>query len=230
MIFQLETDPSILPDPALAEEDGLLAVGGDLLPIRLLHAYQAGIFPWYSEDSPILWYAPHERFVLFPKNIRISKSMKSILRSDKFHYTINQAFPEVIQACSQIERKEQDGTWIVNDMIQAYSELHTLGFAHSVEVWNSNKELVGGLYGLLIGQVFTGESMFSKESNASKYALIQLAQNFDLQLIDCQIHSVHLERLGAEMITQSDFLGILDQQEYQKNGLSLLTKEHHREI
>ena len=192
MIFQLNSDPAQIPDPALAEEDGLLAVGGDLSPTRLLYAYQNGVFPWYSKETPILWYAPHERFVLDPKKIRISKSMRQILRSDRFRWTYNQAFTTVIDSCATATRKDQDGTWIVEDMRAAYIQLHQLGFAHSIEVWNTENELVGGLYGVLIGQIFSGESMFSQVSNSSKYALIQFAQHFDLKLIDCQIHSDHL--------------------------------------
>ncbi len=222
MIFQLNSDPTQMPDPTLAEEDGLIAVGGDLSPTRLLHAYHQGIFPWYSEDTPILWYAPHERFVLNPKNIRISKSMRQVLRSEQFSWTYNQAFTAVIDACATASRKDQDGTWIVDDMRTAYIQLHKLGFAHSIEVWNKASELVGGLYGVLIGRVFSGESMFSIASNSSKYALIQFAKHFDLQLIDCQIHSAHLESMGAGMVSQESYLQILDQQEYIQNGLDLL--------
>lgn len=226
MIFQLNADPTQMPDPALAEEDGLLAVGGDLSPTRLLHAYQNGIFPWYSEETPILWYAPHERFVLDPKNICISKSMRQVLRSDRFHWTYNQAFADVIDACASASRKDQDGTWIVADMRAAYIQLHELGFAHSIEVWNTDNELIGGLYGVLFGKVFSGESMFSHVSNSSKYALIQFAKHFDLQLIDCQIHSAHLESLGASMISQETYLRLLDQQEYTKNGLDILIQSN----
>ncbi|MCL7988220.1 leucyl/phenylalanyl-tRNA--protein transferase [Sphingobacterium sp. lm-10] len=222
MIFQLNADPAQIPDPALAEADGLLAVGGDLSPSRLLHAYQNGIFPWYGDDTPILWYAPHERFVLDPKNIRISKSMRQTLRSDRFRWTYNQAFSAVIDCCAKATRKDQDGTWIGTDMRNAYIQLHELGFAHSIEVWNTENELVGGLYGVLIGQVFSGESMFSLVSNSSKYALIQLAKHANLKLIDCQVHSEHLESLGANMISQDSYMQLLDQQEYTKNGLDLL--------
>ncbi|MBD3749846.1 MAG: leucyl/phenylalanyl-tRNA--protein transferase [Sphingobacteriales bacterium] len=207
MIFQLN-DELIFPNPALAEQDGLLALGGDLSPERLMLAYQNGIFPWYNEDTPILWYSPHERFVLLPEEIKISKSMRQIIHSQKFKITFNTAFKAVIQACAEMKRNHQDGTWITQDMQQAYIRLHELGFAHSIEVWQ-NKELVGGLYGVLVKQIFCGESMFSKQSNTSKLALIWLCQNVNIQLIDCQIHSEHLEKLGAKMISRAEFMRYL---------------------
>lgn len=221
MIFQL--DPTIIgfPDPALAEDDGLLAIGGDLQSERLLEAYSIGIFPWYSEDTPILWYAPPERFVLFPKEIKISKSMSKIIQRKDFDVTFDQSFGEVISNCSAINRKDQDGTWIVEDMQYAYNTLHKEGFAHSIEVWQ-NGVLVGGLYGVLVGKVFCGESMFSKVSNASKVALIYLTTQFDIELIDCQIHSEHLESMGAKLISRECFYRILEQQEFEKNGLQRL--------
>jgi leucyl/phenylalanyl-tRNA--protein transferase len=208
MIFRLD-ERLLFPNPELAEEDGLLAVGGDLLPQRLLLAYQNGIFPWYSDDTPILWYSPHERFVLYPERLKISKSMRQVLRSDTFHVTFDTAFAEVIQACSTAFRKDQDGTWITNDMIAAYIELHRLGHAHSVEVWK-NKELVGGLYGVQTGGVFCGESMFSTVSNASKTALITLCQTGKYSLIDCQVHTEHLESLGAEMVSRDEYMKCLN--------------------
>ncbi|ADY53583.1 leucyl/phenylalanyl-tRNA/protein transferase [Pseudopedobacter saltans DSM 12145] len=207
MIFKLEEE-LIFPPCHLAEEDGLLAVGGDLSPERLLLAYTNGIFPWYSDDTPILWYAPHERFVLFPEKLKISKSMKQVIRSGKFEVTIDEAFPEVIKTCAKITRKDQDGTWITNDMQKAYIKLFRLGFAHSVEVWEEGS-LVGGLYGVLINKIFCGESMFSKTSNSSKLALIWLAENIDLKLIDCQVHTNHLESMGAEMISMEEYLKYL---------------------
>lgn len=218
MIFQLDPNSPFFPDPALAEPDGLLAIGGDLSPERLLAAYRQGIFPWYSDDTPILWYAPHERFVLPTNQIKISKSMKQVIRSNRFRCTHNQAFTHVIQQCSSIGRKDQDGTWITDDMMQAFIEMHQLGFAHSIEVWNTENKLVGGLYGILIGHVFSGESMFSLESNSSKYALIQLATKFNVGIIDCQVHSDHLESMGARMIPQSKYLTILAQQTYLAHG------------
>ncbi|MDN3550543.1 leucyl/phenylalanyl-tRNA--protein transferase [Mucilaginibacter aquaedulcis] len=207
MIFRLD-ERLIFPEPDLAEPDGLLAVGGDLSTHRLLLAYQNGIFPWYSDDSPILWYSPHERFVLYPQELKISKSMKQVLRSGKFSVTADTCFNEVIKACSTVPREGQDGTWITDDMIAAYNKLHTEGYAHSVEVWQ-NQELVGGFYGVQAGRVFCGESMFSRVSNASKTALIYLCQNSQFELIDCQVHTDHLESMGARMISREQYMTVL---------------------
>ncbi|TWR24236.1 leucyl/phenylalanyl-tRNA--protein transferase [Mucilaginibacter achroorhodeus] len=207
MIFRLD-ERLIFPDPALAEEDGLLAVGGDLSAGRLMLAYENGIFPWYSADEPILWYSPHERFVLFPDELVVSKSMRKVIRDGVFLVTLNKAFGSVIDSCSSITREGQDGTWITNEMKTAYAELHRLGFAHSVEVWKDN-ELVGGLYGVETGNVFCGESMFSKVSNASKTALIWLCQNTNFALIDCQVYTEHLESLGARMMPRQEYVDIL---------------------
>lgn len=207
MIFRLD-ERLIFPEPDLAEPDGLLAVGGDLSTHRLLLAYQNGIFPWYSDDSPILWYSPHERFVLYPQELKISKSMKQVLRSGKFSVTADTCFNEVIKACSTVPREGQDGTWITDDMIAAYNKLHTEGYAHSVEVWQ-NQELVGGFYGVQAGRVFCGESMFSRVSNASKTALIYLCQNSKFELIDCQVHTNHLESMGARMISREQYMTVL---------------------
>jgi leucyl/phenylalanyl-tRNA--protein transferase len=207
MIFRLD-DRLVFPNPELAESDGLLAVGGDLSVERLLLAYQHGIFPWYSDDTPILWYSPHERFVLYPGQVKISKSMKQVLRSGRFIVTKNQAFEQVIKACSQAPREGQDGTWITDDMQQAYINLHRSGYAHSYEVWHED-ELVGGLYGIHVDNVFCGESMFSRVSNASKAALIFLCQHEPYQLIDCQMHTEHLESMGAQFISRADYLDIL---------------------
>jgi len=211
MIFRLDKR-IIFPDPSLAEDDGLLAVGGDLSTSRLLLAYHNGIFPWYNDDTPILWYSPHERFVLFPEELKISKSMRQILRSGRFKVTYDQNFTEVINACSSVGRKGQDGTWIIDDMKNAYIRLCKEGHAHSVEVWE-NEELVGGLYGVRVGEVFCGESMFSKVSNASKMALISLCNSGKYKLIDCQVHTEHLESMGARMVSRDEYLGIL-----QNNG------------
>jgi leucyl/phenylalanyl-tRNA--protein transferase len=208
MIFRLLYDEYIFPNTALAEPDGLLAIGGDLSVDRLLLAYQSGIFPWFSEDDPILWYAPHERCVIFPDRINISKSMRKIIKSEFFQITTNQSFEEVILNCATVPRIGQDGTWITNDMQNAYINLHEKGIAHSIEVWE-NQVLVGGLYGIKIGKVFCGESMFSKVSNASKFALIHLATNMDIELIDCQIPNDHLMSLGAEMISREAYLDML---------------------
>ncbi len=207
MIFRLD-DRLVFPNPELAESDGLLAVGGDLSVNRLRLAYQHGIFPWYSDDTPILWYSPHERFVLYPHQIKISKSMKQVLRSGRFSITKNQAFEQVIKACSQMPREGQDGTWITEDMQQAYIQLHQAGYAHSYEVWQQS-ELVGGLYGVHAGHVFCGESMFSRVSNASKAALIYLCQQEKYRLIDCQMHTEHLESMGGRFMSRADYLEIL---------------------
>ncbi|WP_207421673.1 leucyl/phenylalanyl-tRNA--protein transferase [Desertivirga brevis] len=208
MIFRLNDDDIQFPPAELAEEDGLLAVGGDLSEERLLKAYQLGIFPWYSEETPILWYSPHERFVLFPDKVKISKSMKQVLRSEKFRITENKAFPLVIKACAEAEREGQDGTWILDEMQEAYIKLHRAGFAHSIEVWH-NEELVGGLYGVKVGDVFCGESMFSRMSNASKSALIWMCQHKAYRLIDCQVHTEHLESMGAEFISRDEYMEVL---------------------
>lgn len=221
MIFQLDSTFIGFPDPALAEEDGLLAVGGDLSSERLLKAYSQGIFPWYSDDTPILWYAPHERFVLYPEDIKVSKSMQKILDRGEFEFTFNHAFGQVIAQCANIERRDQDGTWIVDDMQKAYMKLHKEGFAHSIEVWR-NKELVGGLYGVLCGGVFCGESMFSRVANASKAGLIFLSSAFDLRIIDCQIYSEHLSSMGAKLIEASNFYSILTNEKFEHNGLQKL--------
>jgi leucyl/phenylalanyl-tRNA--protein transferase len=207
MIFRLD-DRLLFPDPALAEPDGLLAIGGDLSITRLLLAYQNGIFPWYSDDEPILWYSPHERFVLYPQQLKVSKSMKQVLRSGMFTVTQNQCFNEVVNACSSVPREGQDGTWITDDMKAAYARLHANGYAHSVEVWQNN-ELVGGLYGVAAGTVFCGESMFSLVSNASKTALISLCNTGKYQLIDCQVYTDHLASMGAMMISREEYIGIL---------------------
>jgi len=204
MIFRLD-ERLIFPDPALAEDDGLLAVGGDLSAQRLLLAYENGIFPWYSEDDPILWYSPHERFVLHPERLKISKSMRQVLRSGKFNVTINTCFNEVIEACSAVERPGQDGTWINADMKAAYNRLHRLGRAHSVEVWKQG-ELAGGFYGVQVNSVFCGESMFSRVSNASKTALVWLCQSGLYKLIDCQVYTEHLASMGAAMISREEYM------------------------
>ena len=207
MFFQLLDDNPGFPDPALAEEDGLLAIGGDLSMERLLVAYSNGIFPWFSEGEPILWYSPHERCVIYPDKIKISKSMQKILKQEVFKITFNEAFAEVIRNCATTERKEQDGTWITNEMQDAYINLHQQGYAHSVEVWLEN-QLVGGLYGLKVNRVFCGESMFSHVSNASKAALIFLSK-MNIDLIDCQLPNDHLISLGAEMISRELYMEML---------------------
>ena len=193
-----------------ANSDGLLAVGGDLSSMRVLHAYRNGIFPWYELDQPLLWWSPDPRFVLYPNKLKISKSSKQLLRSQKFEVTVNRSFKEVIVACSKVKRPAQSGTWITDQMIDVYCELHQMGFAKSVEVWLDSK-LVGGLYGVQFNDdVFCGESMFSYVSNASKIGFINFVQNSNFKLIDCQVHSEHLESLGAEQISRSNFVQYLN--------------------
>jgi leucyl/phenylalanyl-tRNA--protein transferase len=206
MIFRLDKR-LLFPDAELAEPDGLLAVGGDLSVNRLLLAYNNGIFPWYNEP-PILWHSPPERFVLYPDELRVTKSMRQVLRSGKLSVTVDTCFEDVITACSLVPREGQDGTWINDDMKHAYVELHKDGHAHSIEVWERD-HLVGGLYGVAVGSVFCGESMFSKVSNASKTALIYLCNTGLYKLIDCQLHTHHLESMGAKMISRAEYLGIL---------------------
>ncbi len=198
------------PDVCEALEDGLLAIGGDLSADRLLLAYRRGIFPWYDGKVP-LWWSPDPRFVLFPGKLKISKSMKPLFNQHAFTFTVNQAFERVMQSCMLKERKGQDGSWINGEVIDAYVKLHQLGYAHSAEVWKDNR-LAGGLYGVRMGKLFFGESMFSEESNASKYAFIsyvKLLIEDGVQLIDCQVYTQHLESLGAEMIDRKLFLSLL---------------------
>jgi leucyl/phenylalanyl-tRNA---protein transferase len=210
MLFQLRKDIIAFPDPALAEADGLLAIGGDLSVERLELAYACGIFPWYSDDDPILWYSPPMRCVLFPDKIKISKSMQQILRKQLFSTTVNKAFSSVIQNCADIQRPGQDGTWINKDMREAYLELHKKGTAKSIEIWKDDK-LAGGLYGVEMNHVFCGESMFSACTNASKVALITLCTKMNYKLIDCQIPNPHLMSMGAEMINRATYLQYLNQ-------------------
>jgi len=201
----------IFPPVHLANKDGLLAIGGDLSEERLLLAYKSGIFPWYNQGEPIIWYSPNPRMVLFPKDLKISKSMKQVIRKNEFKITFNQSFAEVISKCKNIERDGQGGTWITNEMQEAYIKLQKLGIAKSVEVWQKDK-LVGGLYGIDLGTVFCGESMFSKVSNASKMAFIFLVQKLEKEnykLIDCQVYNSHLESLGADEIPRDEFLTYL---------------------
>ncbi len=199
------------PPTDQADEDGLLAIGGDLSTELLLEAYQQGIFPWYNEGDPICWYCPDPRFVLFPNQLIVSKSMRSILSQKRFRFTINKAYEQVIQQCKTIKRHDQEGTWITPAMEEAYIRMHQLGFAHSAEAWLGNK-LVGGLYGIRLGHVFFGESMFSSEPNASKFAFIRYVQQLQkeqVQLIDCQVYTAHLESLGAVSISRNEFSRLL---------------------
>lgn len=209
-MFLLSND-LVFPPVEMADEDGLLAIGGDLSTGRLLLAYQQGIFPWYSEQDPICWWCPDPRFVLFPDELKISRSMKRVLRSGPFGFTTNTAFAEVIRNCRTISRKDQDGTWISAEVQNAYIRLHELGYAQSAEAWNNN-ELVGGIYGVRLGNIFFGESMFSRQTNASKFALARYVEQLKQEgvvLIDCQVYTLHLESLGARMIPRKDFMRLL---------------------
>ena len=205
------TDDLYFPPAEKAGKNGIVAYGGDLSPQRLMLAYQNGIFPWFNDDEPILWWSPPQRMVLFFSELQISKSMRKVLKSGIFTVTFNQNFTDVISNCAAIPRNGETGTWITNDMQQAYIELHKLGVAKSVEVWREC-ELVGGLYGIDLGNIFCGESMFSKESNASKVAFIALAEHLqanNYKLLDCQIYNDHLASLGAREIPRGEFLNII---------------------
>ncbi len=209
------TQPELFPplEMALEEPDGLLAAGGDLSPERLIAAYQQGIFPWYSEGEPILWWSPDPRFVLYPDAFRVSRSLAKNIRNSEYTITMDRAFAEVIENCSFQPRKNQLGTWISNEMKQAYIALHELGHAHSVEFWKG-QQLAGGIYGVHSGAVFCGESMFSKASNASKIALFYLCQFLlanNFKLIDSQVYTEHLESLGAMMIPRDEYIKTLQQ-------------------
>lgn len=205
------SDKLYFPPVHTSDEEGVLAIGGDLSVERLLLAYYSGIFPWYNEDQPIIWWSPDPRFVLFPEELVVSRSMDKILRQNKFQFTIDKTFTQVIQKCKSINRKEQDGTWITPAVQHAYTQLHLKGYAHSAEAWQDG-ELVGGLYGIRLGNIFFGESMFSKVSNASKFAFISYVKQLQKEgvvLIDCQVYTAHLESLGALMISRNDFIEII---------------------
>ena len=200
------------PPVSEANKDGILAIGGDLTPARLQLAYKSGIFPWFEDGEPIMWWSPNPRMVLFLDELIVSKSMRNILNRNIFKITFNQNFRDVISNCQNIKREGQNGTWITNDMIEAYCELHQLGIAKSIEVWQ-NDILVGGLYGINLGHVFCGESMFSKVSNASKVAFIALVNQLkkeNYKLLDCQVYNPHLESLGCREINRIDFMEILN--------------------
>ncbi|WP_037317557.1 leucyl/phenylalanyl-tRNA--protein transferase [Salegentibacter sp. Hel_I_6] len=201
------------PPISEADEQGLLAIGGDLSISRLIYAYNHGIFPWYDASQPLLWWSPDPRMVLFPDKLKVSKSMRQLIKKEAFQVTFNENFKEVIEACAEIRREGQHGTWITEEMIKCYEELHEFNMAHSVEVWQDGN-LVGGLYGIYLKdkKVFCGESMFTKASNASKYGFIILVErlrNQGVQLIDCQVYTKHLESLGAEEISRAEFLNYL---------------------
>ncbi|WP_226065808.1 leucyl/phenylalanyl-tRNA--protein transferase [Kaistella polysaccharea] len=207
----LNPDEISFPDPVYMEsESGIIAIGGDLSPERLHFAYQIGIFPWFNPGEEILWWCPDPRFVLFPNDLKVSKSMRKILRDEVFTFTENTCFRKVLEECAHTLRKDQDGTWLSEVLIESVVNLYEKGIAKSIEVWQ-NEELVGGFYGIQIGNVFCGESMFAKVSNASKAGFIHFVQSQGehFELIDCQIHSEHLESLGATMIPKSEYLKIL---------------------
>lgn len=214
MIFRLTDDPLLLPNPHYGEKNGLIAVGGDLSPERLYHAYSHGFFPWYSYKwrKDIHWYCPVDRFVIFPAEIHISHSMRQLINRGTYHVTIGRAFDAVIENCSKADgRNRRAGAWLGDDMIAAYKEMHRLGHATSVEVWDGNETLVGGLYGIYIGRNFFGESMFSLVPNASKLALIALAQTIEPWggLIDCQFETPHLLSMGGRHISYEEYMDLL---------------------
>jgi len=205
------TDALLFPSPEQASAEGIVAVGGDLLPERVMLAYRKGIFPWFESDDFLLWWSPDPRMVLFPDQLKISKSMRTVLRKKQFEVTFNKAFDQVVEACAKVKRFGQNGTWITPGLMEVYSTLHIQGHAHSVEVWEEGS-LVGGLYGIDLGTVFCGESMFSKSSNASKVALIFLVKELKknkYELIDCQVPTQHLASMGAEPISRTEFLTFL---------------------
>ncbi|NNC95092.1 MAG: leucyl/phenylalanyl-tRNA--protein transferase [Chitinophagales bacterium] len=208
MSIYILDDEIFFPPLEHCNSDGILAIGGDLKTDRLHLAYRSGIFPWYNKDEPIIWHSPDPRFVLFPKNLKVSKSMRKILRDKKFRITYDQSFVQVIHRCSAIKRKDQYDTWITTEMIEAYKHLHEMGSAHSVEAWIGD-ELVGGLYGIIIGDMFFGESMFSDVSNASKTAFVSMVEATDFSLIDCQVYTDHLSSLGAELISRDSYIHLL---------------------
>jgi len=225
-VFVLDSQRIYFPPAYMANEDGILAIGGDIKPERLLAAYQNGIFPWFNDNEPPLWWSPNPRFVLFPDKIRVSKSMKQLFKKQTFRVTFNQAFEHVMRNCQKTPRRGQTDTWISDELIESFCILHYQGVAHSVEVWQGD-ELVGGLYGIISGKYFSGESMFSRVSNASKYGFIIWVQNLQrhgFEIIDCQTYTDHLASLGAEMIPRLDFLEIV-RRNYQEdfyNNLKLV--------
>ncbi len=215
------------PPAWLARSDGLLCIGGDLSPKRLILAYENGIFPWFSENEPILWWSPDPRLVLYPKKIKASRSLKKKIRQNNFSVRIDHAFEQTITACSKPRKNKHEGTWLIDEMIEAYIDLNTLGYAHSIETWREDK-LVGGLYGVSIGGSFFGESMFSLESDASKIALVALAMHLkkhDFDLIDCQVTTDHLIKMGAVEISRNSFLDTI-QESVKKKELNDIWKEH----
>jgi leucyl/phenylalanyl-tRNA--protein transferase len=209
-VFRLPRAP-VFPDPALAEPDGLLAVGGDLSPERLLRAYAEGIFPWYSDETPILWWSPEPRMVLVPDELHVPRSLRRTLRSGRFAIRADTAFGQVIRRCAEKDRPDQDGTWITGEMVEAYERLHGLGHAHSFEAWDSDG-LAGGLYGVSLGGAFFGESMYADRPDASKAAFVAAVEwmrGRGIELVDCQVDTDHLRRFGAREIPRAEFLARL---------------------
>ena len=211
-VYRIPEDEVVFPHPELSEPSGLLGVGGDLAPERLLLAYANGIFPWYSEGQPILWFSPDPRCVLEPSKLHIGRSLRKVIRSGRYTVSLDMAFERVIDACKSTPRPGQDGTWITEDMQQAYCRLHALGHAHSVEVW-SDGELMGGLYGVALGRLFAGESMFSRASDASKTGLVWLVRQLQVwgfELVDAQIYTQTLARMGARELSRATYIERID--------------------
>jgi leucyl/phenylalanyl-tRNA---protein transferase len=218
-VFRLSDETIAFPNPNLADFDGILAVGGDLSPERLLLAYQMGIFPWYNPEDPIIWWSPNPRFVLFPNELKVTKSMRPYFNQKKFEVTADQEFQAVMRECQTQKRKGQPGgTWITEQMLEGYCRLHRLGYAHSVEIWDKT-ELVGGLYGISLGKIFFGESMFTHVSNASKFGFIRLVEKLrelGFWLVDCQQQTKHMASMGAKSISRQQFLEYLKKNETEK--------------
>ncbi len=226
-VFLLSEEEIKFPHPSLASEMGILAMGGDLSPQRLILAYRYGIFPWFNEGDPIIWWSPDPRFVLFPDELKVSKSMRPYFNQKKFTCTLDRNFEQVIRHCQQSRRGPygESGTWITEGMLEAYIQLHDMGIAHSVEVWKE-EELVGGLYGLAFGKCFFGESMFTKVSNASKFGFIQLVRLLrekGFRLVDCQQETRHLASLGARSISRKEFLELLKKNEREEDPIGKWT-------
>lgn len=217
-IYYIDELNPVFPNPLFSDSQGIIGIGGNLHSETLLNAYQSGIFPWYNENDPIIWWSPDPRFVLFPAELKVSKSMRPYFNQKKFTVTYDRQFENVIKACQRVERMGQKGTWITNEMLDAYVNLHQLGYAHSIEVWEGD-QLAGGLYGLALGKVFYGESMFSLRPNASKFGFISLVRNLrelDFELIDCQQETAHLASLGAKAIDRGMFCEILHENRINK--------------
>lgn len=212
-VYLLPENEILFPPPHLARRDGLLALGGDLTPQRLLAAYRLGIFPWYLEGEPILWWSPDPRMVLYPEQLHVARRLRRLIRQGGFEVTLDRDFPAVIRGCADTRFRREKGTWIVSDMVQAYIRLHRLGYAHSVEVWHGG-ELAGGLYGVSLGRAFFGESMFAQKTDASKAGLVRLVEALSgsgFSLVDCQVVTAHLMQFGARKVSRRRFLSDLEQ-------------------